>query len=204
MSNDVKCIAFDLGKVLFDFDYFIALDKIGNKIRATKKEIIDAVFVDDYGLKFEKGLLTPHEFYDDFVDRFGADIDYDSFEQAWCEIFTPFEDMINFVKKVKAKYPIYMISNLNVLHYNYLYRNFRDVFSLFDDLVLSFKVKTVKPETKIYDILRKMSGVNFNEIVYIDDRQDLIEKAKLLDLRCIRFDGLDDLISELKKHNVFI
>ncbi len=75
---------------------------------------------------------------------------------------------------------------------------------MFDGLLLSFQVKSVKPETEIYKLLCKMSGCDFNEIIYIDDREDLIAKARLLGLNCIRFDGLDGLVLELRKYNVFV
>ena len=81
MSNHVtiKSIAFDLGKVLFDFDYAIALEAIKNTMRSSTTEVIDAIFNEDYGLDFEKGLCSAFEFYRGFTKRFGNSFSYDEF-----------------------------------------------------------------------------------------------------------------------------
>ena len=91
-----------------------------------------------------------------------------------------------------------MISNINELHFEYLYKEHPQVFSLFDELILSFKVKSIKPEIKIYQALRTAAGVEFENIVYIDDRADLIEAAKEFKLNCIQFVSHDKLIDDLR------
>jgi len=200
----MKCLAFDLGRVLFDFDYNIALDKIKDKIAVSPQDIINALFYKDFGTDFEKGLISPENFFKKFVEEFGADINYSEFVKIWCEMFWPKNDMIDLVKKLRTAYRVYLISNINELHFNYLKENYPDVFSFFEGLVLSFKVKAVKPEIEIYRELKNISGCPYGNIVYIDDRNDLVDEAKCFGLNCIKFDSFRQLVGELKKYDVFI
>ncbi|MCK4520236.1 MAG: hypothetical protein KAT96_03655 [Candidatus Omnitrophica bacterium] len=193
-----KVLAFDLGRVLFDFDYNIALDKIKDKINVSIERVIDELFENDFGLNFEKGLVSADEFYSHFKSTFGAVLTYEHFCDVWCKIFSPKDKMINLVKRLKADYPLYLISNINVLHFNYLYGEYPQVFSLFRELILSFKVKSVKPESLIYQALKDAAGVEFKDIIYIDDREDLISKAKDFSLQCLQFTSFGQLLEDLK------
>ncbi len=197
-----KVLAFDLGNVLFGFDYTIALKKIKSRMKASVEDVIKALYVDDFGLDFERGLVSGPQFYGQFKERFSATLSYETFVDIWCKIFFPLPEVISLVASFKPKYSLYLISNLNRLHFEYLYGKYGAVFCLFDDLILSFKLKSVKPERKIYDALRRAAGVDFSEIVYIDDRPDLISAAKQFNLKCIQFKSYRQLVADLQSLGV--
>jgi len=200
----MKCLAFDLGKVLFDFDYHIALTKLEHKLDVPAKTVVDELFYNNFATDFEKGLVTTDDFYRKFKNKFAARLTYDEFVDIWCEIFTPKPDVISLVKGLCLYYPVYLISNINELHFNHLYKQHPEVFSLFDDLLLSYQLKSLKPEKEIYEALRKKCGCAYSDIVYIDDRQDLIQEAQALGLQCILCSSYDALIADLAAHNVLI
>jgi putative hydrolase of the HAD superfamily len=200
----MKVFAFDLGNVLFDFDYTIALKKIEDRLGVSVEKIIEEFYHHDFTLPFEKGLISGHDFYLDFKKTFLADFDYQEFIDIWCKIFSPIPEVVDLVKRLKSKYPIYLISNINQLHFDHLHKEHPQIFSLFDGLILSFKVKSIKPEIKIYEALKEAAGVEFKDIVYIDDRADLIEAAKRLDLQSLQFITHAKLISDLKSLKVTI
>ncbi|MBU1366398.1 MAG: HAD family phosphatase [Candidatus Omnitrophica bacterium] len=200
----IKCLAFDLGRVLFDFDYNIALDKIKNKAIIPQDKVIEELFYRDFAADFERGLITDYDFYLKFKKAFSPSLGYSEFIDAWCDIFSPKEEVIDLVRRLKAAYPVYLISNINELHFDYLKSKYSSVFSLFDGLILSYKVKSIKPENGIYEELKKVSGENYENIVYIDDREDLISQARKLNLQCIKFTGSEKLIVELNLFNVAI
>ena len=200
----MKCLAFDLGRVLFDFDYNIALNRIKDRVKTSPQDIINALFYKDFGTDFEKGFISSKDFFRKFVKEFGADIDYDEFVRIWCEVFWPKDDMIDLVKRLRSAYRVYLISNINELHFNYLKENYPDVFSLFEGLVLSFKARAVKPEVRIYKELQNISGCPYGSIIYIDDRGDLIDEAKRFGLNCIKFNSFYQLVDGLKKYSIFI
>ncbi len=192
-----QVLAFDLGRVLFDFDYNIALAKIKDKIKVPVERVVKELFENDFGLSFEKGLVSSQTFYTYFNDTFGACLSYEYFADVWCKIFSPKDEVITLVSALKHTYPLYVISNINQLHFDYLYQTYPQVFSHFKELILSYKIKSVKPEKAIYQALSDIAATDFQNIIYIDDRQDLIMKAKDFDLQCLQFTGFNQLLRDL-------
>lgn len=200
----MKCFAFDLGKVLFDFDYNIALKKIESKIEVSSQEIIHQLFLKDFAKDFEKGLVSASQFYEKFKNAFKLSVGYEEFIDIWCDIFSLNKDVANLIERLSYVYPVYLISNINELHFEYLYKNYPDIFSFFDGLILSYKVKSLKPEKEIYRQLKDISGYEYENIIYVDDRTDLICEAKELNLKCINFTGLNELLAQLQPHDIAI
>jgi len=200
----MKCFAFDLGKVLFNFDYGIALKKIESKIGVPQEEIIHHLFYKNFADDFEKGLINAPQFYGKFKNTFKCSASFNEFADIWCNIFSPNHNVIGLAERLSYIYPVYLISNINELHFEHLHKNHPDVFSFFNGLVLSYKEKTIKPEKEIYQLLKNASGYRYEDIIYIDDRIDLIHKAKDLNLKCINFTGFNELLDELKLHDVVI
>src|SRR4030042_485574 len=193
----MKVIAFDLGNVLFGFDYGIALEKIRSKIKASPQEVITELHENNFALDFERGLVEPREFYAAFARRFKAALSYAEFADIWCDLFFPHPEVIDLAPKLSALYTLHLISNINVLHFEFLRQRYPGVFGLFRDLILSYQVKAVKPEEEIYAALRKAAGTAFEDIVYIDDRHDLIVEARKFKLQCLRFNHVAGLIEGL-------
>lgn len=192
-----KTLAFDLGNVLFKFDYTLALNKVKSRMKSSVSEVIYSLYDENFTIPFEKGLVSGEQFHKDFSKKFGVDLFYSEFVDIWCKIFSPIIETIELVKQLKGRYPLYLISNINQLHFEYLQTEYESVFSLFDKLILSYEIKSVKPELKIYQTLSDISGVPFSEIVYIDDRRDLITEASKLKFNCIQFKNCQQLIEDL-------
>ncbi|MDD4954877.1 MAG: hydrogenase maturation protease [Candidatus Omnitrophica bacterium] len=200
----MKCFAFDLGKVLFDFNYNLALKKIESKVSVSTQEILDHLFLKDFGKDLEKGLINTHDFYRKFKKSFGLTANYEEFRSIWCDIFSLNQDVANLIGRLGLIYPVYLISNITELQFEYLHKNYPDIFKLFDGLILSYKVKSLKPEKEIYQALKAVSGHKYGDIVYIDDRIDLICQAKQFNLNCIHFTGFNELLSVLNSCNIAI
>lgn len=197
-----KCFAFDLGRVVFDFEYETALQAMTGRMGAARDEVMEHLFYRDFGRDFEKGLITSREFYEKFREAFRVVVEYDEFARLWCEIFYPKQEVVGLIRQLKDRYPVYMISNITELHFEYLYGKYEEIFSLFDSLILSYRVRSVKPEKEIYDKLIEVSGFSPRETVYIDDREDLIAAARGFDFISIRFTGYEQLQADLRKHKL--
>jgi len=202
--KSMQCFAFDLGRVLFDFDYEIALNKLKHKITASSEEVVNELLANNFADDFEKGLISSQNFYDKFKNKFNASVTYQEFVDIWCDIFSPNVEMIDLATKLSLIYPVYLISNINELHFEYLHKKYPETFAIFNELILSFKVKSLKPEKAIYEELRKVSKCKYEDIIYIDDRHDLIHQAKQLKLSAIHFNTFNDLITDLETLHIDI
>ena len=94
-----------------------------------------------------------------------------------------------------------MLSNINILHYEYLRKNF-PVFGVFDKIFLSFQMGLIKPNKEIYNLVIRDLGVNPEEIFYTDDRPELVQSAKSLGIRGCVFTNFDHLMSALSENGI--
>lgn len=198
-TKEIKGFAFDLGKVIFDFDYSMGISMIEDRLHVPMQELQNQLFYTDFTHAFEKGLVPAEDFYLKFKQAFCKSLTYEEFVKVWCPIFSPLPEVIELVRHLKKKFPVYLISNINKMHFEYLLDLYPEVFAIFDHLILSFKVKAMKPEEKIYRALKNKAKLPYEHILYIDDRADLISAGKELNLQCIQFVGYKQLLAQMKE-----
>ena len=203
-GNSIRGIAFDLGNVLFDFDYNIALEKIKPYIKVPAQAIVNSVFNDGCADDFERGNISAEDFFIWFKEISGYQGNFKEFSSVWSDIFVLNEQTFSLIKSIKPFYSLFLISNINELHYNFLKNKYTGIFSIFDHEILSYKVRSTKPDPHIYNHLLSESGFQKEELVYIDDREDLIKAATKQGFNCILFNNTDDCIRRLAGYRVYI
>lgn len=204
MQNRVKAILFDLGNVTVNFDHNFAVDKIINLTHKMPQEIYQLFFDSNITGLFEEGKVSSDDFYQRVNRMLGLGISYESFKLIWNEIFFLTEDnykIHSLIKKFKNRLVLVLVSNINKLHYEYLIKRY-DIFKEFDKFVLSYEVGVRKPDPLIYKKALDEAGVAIEEVIYIDDREDLISEAKKIGIRSIRFNDYEQLNNDLEKIGV--
>ncbi|MDD5428081.1 MAG: HAD hydrolase-like protein [Candidatus Omnitrophica bacterium] len=197
MKNKYNTIVFDLGNTVIRFDHNIAAKKISNLFRLEHKKIYDLFFDSEITRAFEKGELSPSQFYDKASEQLGIKLPYEDFVKIWNDIFWADEGTCSIVKELKDNYKLFLLSNVNRLHFEHIEKKF-DIIKEFDELILSFVIGSMKPERPIYDDVIRRAGGDKSGILYIDDREDLISAAKNIGIDSIRFKNSADLREMLR------
>ena len=170
-----SAIVFDLGKVLVDFDYSIAARRIGAGGKMSFAGIQKYLSESDLLIRYETGLITRPEFYAEVCATTGFAGTIEEFGAFFADIFTEIPAMIELHAALRRKgLPTYIFSNTNDLAVTHVRNNF-PFFSNFDGYILSFEVRSMKPDAPIYEALERMTGKSGSELLYIDDRQENIE-----------------------------
>jgi glucose-1-phosphatase len=167
-------VVFDLGKVLVDFDYSIAARRIA--ARSTQPpENLDAFLSSSSALiQLETGLITRQQFFNQVQNATGFVGDIKEFGGMFADIFTEISPMVELQSELRRRgFKTYIFSNTNDLAIEHIRRNF-PFFKNFDGYILSYEIKTMKPDAPIYQALEKMAGKRGDEITYIDDRAENI------------------------------
>jgi len=197
-----RVILFDLGKVLIDFDHSIAVRKIKPFCGLDEKSIYNLFFDSDITDKFERGVIAPFDFFQEVKKMLNADMEYKQFVPIWNEIFTPHPGMIEVVESLKDNYPLYMVSNINEMHFKYLEDKFSDCFKYFSYIFLSYELGLRKPDKRIYEQIIDYIKLPAKNIVYADDRPELIDAARKLAIDAFVFQSTDSFAEELNKRNI--
>lgn len=191
MDKKYDLVLSDLGNVLINFDHRISVRKILLYTPMKEADIYNLFFDSNLTGLYEEGRISSGEFFEKVKKLLQLNIDYQAFLPLWNDIF--FETELNikyqdFLKSIKDRYKLVMISNLNESHFEFLKKKM-PIFSEFDKLVLSYEVGFRKPAPEIYNAALKSVGVDVSRTFYIDDRKDLIESASELGIKGIVFNG---------------
>jgi putative hydrolase of the HAD superfamily len=174
----IRAFLFDIGNVLLKFDFSVAMKKtlalseVHDPIEATAQ-------IDRIKLGYEDGQIDRAAFLRGVFDvlRYrGTEAD---FVAAWEDIFTPNEPMVALVEKLHGRYPLYLLSNTNDIHVDYIFRRY-DYFRHFTGGTYSHVAKASKPGREIYEIAQRQHGLDPATTFFIDDLLPNIETARSL------------------------
>ncbi len=170
-------VVFDLGKVLVDFDYCIAVRRFAERSEAGMEQIqrlVDSPIQDGY----ESGNITTDEFFEAIRDGAGFRGDRVEFVSIFADIFSPMETMIGFFDRLKSLgFPTCVFSNTNEIAIGHIRERF-PFYGRFGQYVLSFEEGGMKPDEPIYDVVEQRTDESGAGILYIDDRPENIETGR--------------------------
>jgi HAD superfamily hydrolase (TIGR01509 family) len=178
-------VVFDLGKVLLDFDYGIALARIHRRSRLSLAELQTLISQSPLLLRYESNLLTTAQFFAEVQAASGYRGDLEEFRGTFSDIFTPIEPMIRLHAKLRAAgLPTYIFSNTNELAVEHI-RSCFPFFAGFDGYILSYEHGCMKPDPRLYKVAEKTAGRKGEDILYIDDRPENVATGLARRWQCI-------------------
>ena len=195
----IKTVVFDLGKVLVDFDYSIAARKIAARGKMAADEINFFISQSPLLFRYETGLLTTGQFYDEVCAATGYCGQPEEFGQCFADIFVPIQPMVQLQAALRRSgLPAYIFSNTNELAVGHIRRNF-PFFANFDGYVLSYEHAAMKPDAKIYEVVERDCGHRQGEILYLDDRPENIAAGAARGWQVILQESAEKTIAAVKK-----
>ena len=113
-------------------------------------------------------------------------------------------ESVNILKKLKSKnYKLIALTNWSFETFPVAIRRF-DFLKLFDGIVVSGKIKMLKPFKDIYNYTINKHKLSPSECLFIDDRVSNVQGAINCGIKGIHFQSSKQLIRELKKLNIEI
>lgn len=96
--------------------------------------------------------------------------------------------LLDYIVMLKAKYKIGLLSNVST---NWIRDSFLspDELALFDDTVMSYEVKLVKPQIEIFELAANRLKCNIGECVLVDDNPVNCHAAKATGMRAVRYEN---------------
>lgn len=195
-TGDVRALLFDLGNVLVKFDHRGAAQKISQGTGASAEDLFRLFFESPLVVQHDEGRISTRQFYEEVKQLIGLSLPYDRFLDVWNDIFIEDLEMMKLLRRLLLDYPCYLISNTNRPHFEFLRAKFPILHSM-DGWILSYEVGHLKPHPVIYQRALEMTGVPAAEILYVDDREDLIEAGRQVGFQTHRFTGFGPLTREL-------
>ncbi|MDI6853144.1 MAG: HAD family phosphatase [Deltaproteobacteria bacterium] len=198
----ITAVAFDLGNVLIRVDHGRFCQRLAEAAGVSSVEIFDAVFNSGLEPQFDTGRLSSEEFYREVCRLFGINPPFPLFAQWWQDVFDPMEGMAEVVAELAGLYPLFLVSNTNELHFDYIYRRF-PLLRHVGRFILSYRVGSRKPEPAIYLRLIREIARPPEQCLYIDDKAPFVEAARRHGLQAWQFISPADFISRLERYGLY-
>ncbi|MFO7896375.1 MAG: HAD family phosphatase [Candidatus Cloacimonadales bacterium] len=176
----IKNIIFDLGKVLVDYDFSRFFHQYGI-------EEIDRKFVEMapiYEL-FNRGKISKQEFLQRLKSFLQTSQALSQIEANWADLFTLNHKMCALAKLLAPDYQIFIFSNTDEIHFNYIYQKFPQLHIFADNLLLSYQLGAIKPQPAAYHKALQKFALRPEESLFIDDRIENVNSAKVLGMAAI-------------------
>lgn len=195
----IRNIVFDIGNVLAAFRWKEYIAELGyDGVMADR--IAKATTLNKMWLEVDRGVMSVNDIIEGciasdpeiepeirhfFADRRRLVEEY-PYSRAWIESLK------------NRGYKIYILSNYSRDHFQYVSRHF-SFFGLEDGMMISYTVKLLKPDRRIYEALFEKYGLKPEECVFLDDSARNIEGAVAAGMKGIVFENYGQGSRELEK-----
>lgn len=187
--SEIKNVVFDMGNVLLDYDPEVSLRRFVEK-KEDRDWIRRELFEGPEWIAGDRGEITNSQKFDGVSKRVPERL-HAALRQCvehWDICMHPIEGALEFVEQVKDRgYRIYVLSNASDNFYDY-FLNFRPL-EYFDGILVSADVHLLKPQKEIYTYFLEKFSLNAQECLFIDDRADNVEGARISGMNAWHFRG---------------
>jgi putative hydrolase of the HAD superfamily len=198
----IKTVIFDLGKVLIPFDFSRGYRAMEPFCDYPAAEIPRRIAATDLVHRFETGLVESRDFVEQLSAMLDLRITYERFCEIWSCIFLP-EVLVpeSLLAGIAERYRLLVLSNTNAIHFDMVRQNY-PMLRHFDDLVLSYEVKAMKPSPAIYREAIARAQCRPEECFYTDDIAAYVEGARRQGIDAVQFESCAQLERELAARGI--
>ena len=194
MKQNVKNIIFDLGNVIIDLD----LDRTWQQLKHWLGDDYEMALKrlrpnEDIFIQFEIGKITEQDFFETLRNTTETPLSIRHLKEAWNAMLLQIPPQrFEMLSRLKARYNVFLLSNTNETHYNWVDGYLRTVYNFtiqdfntryFHKPYYSHLIHLRKPNTNIYDYVLQDAGLKAEESLFIDDNSQNIEGAKKVGLQ---------------------
>lgn len=188
--SKADAVLWDAGGVVYTFDQSITDRKLAARCGKTLEEISAVLFGGAAeGKEYNRGLVEPYNlgridsrtFYEDIKTELNLDMSFDEFAEAWSDIFTLNEDIVNYIRAAREEgIKQGVLSSTNPLHWEGMKRLYNLEEALGKKVVIcTFHSDAAekKPHPKLFDVSLRKLDTPKDRTVYVDDVKKYIDAA---------------------------
>ena len=194
----MKYILFDLGGVLFRMNGYNPLLRLFGQ-DMTREELHRKWVGCKSVQEFETGGVDFRSFSRMLVSEF----EFDVAPRRFRDLFVSFQGEAlpganRLVSELRKSYRVGCLSNTNPPHIEVM-KAASSLFEEFDDLFLSYEIGHIKPHAEAYLHVIEKTGVNPEDILFLDDSSTNVEAAAGVGMKACRVDSPQEAEAAVEK-----
>jgi putative hydrolase of the HAD superfamily len=193
MNLKFNAIIFDLGGVILNIDYTKTINFFKQLGVANFDELYTQAKQNHIFDQFEKGQITEDEFRDYIKTKANVKLSNQQIDDAWNAMLLDLpEHRIHFLEQLKKKYPIYLYSNTNAIHYKAFQNIIKQQYgtadlleNIFNDTFYSHLIGLRKPHKEGFLYIIEKHNLKPETTLFIDDTEQHINGGKKVGLKTL-------------------
>lgn len=194
MLKGIENIILDLGGVIINLNHELTWQAFQRHFPENYSDLLVKLKEEMLLERFETGHVSSDEFFDFFCTSVKT-IDKQNIIAAWnCMLLDIPKARIMLIKELSKKYNLFLLSNTNEIHYNFIEDYYRSQYedvsfsSLFSKAYLSYQIGHRKPNREIFEEVIKDAKINPSTTLFMDDSLEHIQTAKAIGIKAIHLD----------------
>jgi FMN phosphatase YigB (HAD superfamily) len=195
---------FDLGNVVALFDHLKGCRQMAEVAGISLEQVFAAVFDSELNRRYELGEVTSREFFEEFCRATGTQPNFDAFYHAAGDIFELNHSLIPVLTALEdAGYRLGLLSNTCQCHWDRLLKaEYGLLPAVFSAIALSYQIKAMKPDPKIYLAAAELAGVKPREIFFCDDVMAHVIGAREAGFDAVQYTTTPALVADLRRRGM--
>jgi epoxide hydrolase-like predicted phosphatase len=194
----IKAIIWDMGGVLLRTEDYVPRQRLAEGLGKSRGDLEELVFWGESGSRAQLGKITIDQHWDNLrVELNLTHEGLDLFKEEFWRGDLVDEELIDYIRSLRKHYTTGLLSNA--------FSNLRQVIDeiwmftdAFDEMIISAEVGLVKPDERIYRLALERLGVAPEQAVFIDDFNNNVQAANLLNMPAIHFKNSKQVRQELE------
>lgn len=188
----------DLGNVILPFDFEPAMKKMAALSGKSVDQVRNIFFQPGFQEQYETGKISSQGFLNSVRRALGLrnrgqpPISDEELVFIWNNVFTQNRPMIQWLESVLGKFPIWLLSNTNELHWKFVWERY-PVVRKFTGWILSHEIGLRKPDPKFFQAALEKSGCLPQEVFFVDDMEVHVQSARSVGIQAEVFQGVKAL-----------
>jgi putative hydrolase of the HAD superfamily len=197
----IKNIIFDLGNTLVYYDHNCFFDGVARFERKFKVNYFqNYIKSKKLDITLATGKINHIEFYSILKKKFNLKISYEDLLSIYNDVFWENTDMKKFLSRISdsKRFKLFMLSNTDSAHIKYINEKFTYIDTI-KKRILSYNVKLMKPDKRIYEYVIKKYKLRPEKTLYIDDLKENVLAAKSKGMKSIQYTTHNNFLKKFNK-----
>ncbi len=193
----IKAIIFDVGGVVLKPKSFRPLTREYAKLMGRDGEEVHKIFK-KYWHEWKFGKISEEEFFEGMGRDLGVKVDKNKLRELMYSFPELDRNVVSLIQRLRRKYEIFSLTNHAKEFFEFLEGKY-GLGRLFDCIFKSYEAKLAKPDPRFFEWVMEEIGRKPEECVFIDDREENVEAARVLGMNAILYEDVRMLEKELRK-----
>jgi HAD superfamily hydrolase (TIGR01509 family) len=186
---------FDLGNVVIKTDFRACFDTWSRYCSRPAEQLIERFRIDKEFEAFERGEMSPMEYFAHFKRLLGIDMTYNEFVEGWNAVYQGlFDEVVVSLRQLKRYARLVALTNTNEIHCEVWPKLYPTLHDVFETIYISNEMGLRKPEAAIFEHVLARESAEPAQSVFFDDHADNVAAAQALGIRGIVVASPEDIL----------